>query len=274
MIAFKLETLADAAVQALIEEVLVTPKPALVDRRGNGAHGDLTLPLMISSAQALRPTFAALGRAAAGTPIDASLRAMLGAIGRAGESAMLESTGGVNAHRGAIWAIGLLVCAAAARPSRDPAAIARTASQIASLKDFGNVHHDRNGARARRAYGVGGAVSQAQLGFPHVINGALPALRAARACGRTENDARIEALLTIMSTLDDTCVLHRGGMRALAAAQDGARRVLAEGGIRTPEGRAAFERLDRDLLAYRASPGGAADLLSATIFLDTRACER
>jgi triphosphoribosyl-dephospho-CoA synthase len=268
VIAVAAESLADTAVASLIEEVMVTPKPALVDRRGNGAHADLTLPLMIASARILHPTFLALARASDGAPLDTSLRATLGAIGRAGEAAMLAATGGINAHRGAIWALGLLVSAAAVRPSYDPRAIARTAARIAGTNDPGNVPSDRNGARARAKYRVGGAVSQAQHGFPHVVDCALPALRAARARGCSEDHARLEALLAIMATLDDTCVLHRGGMRALAAAQDGARRVAAEGGIGTVRGRMAFDQLEQTLLAYRASPGGAADLLSATIFLD------
>lgn len=262
------EALADAAVNALIDEVHVTPKPALVDCRGNGAHADLNLPLMVESARVLHPTFVALARAAAGARVDESLRATLGAIGRAGEAAMLNATGGVNAHRGAIWALGLLVSAAALRPSGDAHAIARTAGLIARTADPGNIPGDRNGARARATYRVGGAVAQAQHGFPHVVDRALPALRAARARGCDEDHACIEALLAIMATLDDTCVLHRGGMRALAAARDGARRVVAEGGIGTARGRAAFDALERTLLGFRASPGGAADLLSATLFLD------
>ncbi|MCR3847578.1 triphosphoribosyl-dephospho-CoA synthase, partial [Pseudomonas aeruginosa] len=40
------ECLADLAVDALIDEAELSPKPALVDRRGNGAHADLHLGLM------------------------------------------------------------------------------------------------------------------------------------------------------------------------------------------------------------------------------------
>lgn len=44
------ERLADMAVDALIDEADLSPKPALVDRRGNGAHRDLHLGLMHTSA--------------------------------------------------------------------------------------------------------------------------------------------------------------------------------------------------------------------------------
>src|SRR5271166_1258226 len=54
------------AVAALIEEAELTPKPALVDRRGNGAHHDLDLERLRLSAGALRDGFAAMARAASG----------------------------------------------------------------------------------------------------------------------------------------------------------------------------------------------------------------
>ena len=50
---------------SLIEEAELTPKPALVDRRGNGAHHDLDLARLRRSARSLQDGFAAIARAAA-----------------------------------------------------------------------------------------------------------------------------------------------------------------------------------------------------------------
>ncbi|SQI19878.1 triphosphoribosyl-dephospho-CoA synthase [Salmonella enterica subsp. arizonae] len=50
--------------------------------------------------------------------------------------------------------------------------------------------------------------------------------------------------------------------------QDGARAVLNAGGTAHPAGQLALAALDRQMLALKASPGGAADLLAATLFLD------
>ena len=47
--------LAGQAVDALLDEARLTPKPGLVDRRGQGAHTDLDLDLMCRSARALAP---------------------------------------------------------------------------------------------------------------------------------------------------------------------------------------------------------------------------
>jgi triphosphoribosyl-dephospho-CoA synthase len=94
-------------------------------------------------------------------------------------------------------------------------------------------------------------------------------LRAARARGARESVARIDALLAIMTSLDDTCLLYRGGRAALHAAQFGAAAVLTAGGIGEAAGLDAFASLERKLLDLHASPGGAADLLAAALFLDS-----
>ena len=267
--------LARLAVTALIEEVQLTPKPALVDRRGSGAHRDLDLDIMLRSAHSLEPTFAALARAARGRVPSATLRAELAQIGRAGELAMMQATGGSNAHRGAIWIIGLLVAGAAihAVDRTTPAvhaapAICTLAAQIACFPDRFAAPADSHGERVRQRYQVGGARREAQDGFPHVIETGLPALLAARAHGVPEESARLDTLLAIMASLDDTCLLHRAGLAGLQAGKGGARRVLELGGSSTEPGRTALAELDRALLQLNASPGGAADLLAATLFID------
>ena len=105
--------LAELAVEALLAELELTPKPALVDRRGSGAHSDLTLSRMYRSAYSLRPMFAAIAKIAHGQVPSQSLREQLAVVGRRGEQMMLVATDGSNTHRGAIWSIGLLVAGVA-----------------------------------------------------------------------------------------------------------------------------------------------------------------
>ncbi|ACC74173.1 triphosphoribosyl-dephospho-CoA synthase [Paraburkholderia phymatum] len=273
-------TLAHFAVESLIEEAQLTPKPALVDARGSGAHHDLNLPLMLRSARALEPTFAALARAARGRLPSATLRAELAQIGRTGEQDMMCATDGSNAHRGAIWIVGLLVAGASivfdggmasvltSHPQSNVARVCELGAQIACFPDRFAAPADSHGERVRQRFNVGGARQEAQDGFPHVIDVGLPALRAARAQGTGENTARVDTLLSIMASLDDTCLLYRAGLDGLRAGQSGARAVLAAGGASTAAGRAALDALETALLSLNASPGGAADLLAATLFLD------
>jgi triphosphoribosyl-dephospho-CoA synthase len=266
--------IADLAVKSLCAEADLTPKPGLVDRRGSGAHSDMTRQTLHTSAAALRPAFEQCVTAAQQREVSYKLRAELGVIGRAGEAAMLNATKGVNTHRGALWAIGLL-CAGAALSTRDattePATIAEIAAQIARIPDPAleeNKQPNSHGANARRKYHVVGAAGEARQGFPHIICHALPALEAARVGGADEPTARLEALIALIAHLDDTCILHRGGMPGLRSVQLAARAVIDAGGPRTSLGRRQLSILDHLCAANRWSPGGSGDLLAATLFLD------
>jgi triphosphoribosyl-dephospho-CoA synthase len=267
--------LADLAVQALVAEALLTPKPALVDRRGSGAHRDLNLGLLLASAAALRADFERMADSAQQRRPSLELREELGDIGRSAEAAMLAATGGSNAHRGAIWTLGLLVAALAmCTPGATLADIAAASAALAQLPDRAASAPMSNGLRACARYGVEGARGEARAGFPHVIEVGLPALRRTRCGGADECAAQLDALMAIMASLEDTCLLHRGGRRAVSAAQVGAREVLRLGGSATPAGRARLLELDADLMARWVSPGGAADLLAACLLLDKVTLEK
>ncbi|MBX8515767.1 triphosphoribosyl-dephospho-CoA synthase [Pseudomonas cichorii] len=265
------EHLADLAVEALIDEADLSPKPALVDRRGSGAHTDLHLGLMHASALSLWPAFKQMADAALEFgEVGQPLREALGRLGREGETDMLRTTGGVNTHRGAIWALGLLVAAAALEPENcKPAAVCLRAAQLALIEDRHAIAQPSHGREVARRYGAMGAREQAQLGFPAVTRFGLPQLQHSRAAGSGEQNARLDALLAIMTTLADTCVLHRSGMTGLEAMQRGAQRVLDAGGSASLAGRRYLQELDQQLLSLNASPGGAADLLAACLFIDS-----
>lgn len=263
--------LANLAVDALIDEADLSPKPALVDRRGQGAHHDLHLGLMHASALSLWPAFKEMAEAPATFgAVGQPLREAVGRIGREGEAAMLRTTEGVNTHRGAVWALGLLVTAAALEPrDHSPAGLGQRAGQLALIEDRQVVAQPSHGQQVARRYGAQGAKQQAQLGFPAVMQLGLPQLQRSRANGVGEQNARLDALLAIMTQLSDTCVLYRAGTAGLAAMQQGAQRVLDAGGSASLAGRRCLHALDQQLLQLNASPGGAADLLAACLFIDS-----
>ncbi|KFE52645.1 triphosphoribosyl-dephospho-CoA synthase [Pseudomonas syringae] len=265
------ERLADLAVDALIDEADLSPKPALVDRRGSGAHSDLHLGLMHASALSLWPMFKEMAEAAIEfADIGQPLREALGRIGRDGEVTMLRTTDGVNTHRGAIWALGLLVTAAALEPDNCSAAqLTLRAAKLALIEDRHLVAQLSHGAQVAKRYGAMGAKQQAQSGFPAVMQKGLPQLHLSRTNGSGEQNARLDALLAIMTSLADTCVLYRSGLEGLSAMQHGAQRVLDAGGSASLAGRRCLHELDQQLLQLNASPGGAADLLAACLFIDS-----
>jgi triphosphoribosyl-dephospho-CoA synthase len=260
--------LACLAREALIAEAELTPKPGLVDRRGPGAHHDLSLALMRQSATAIEPYFTAMASCSQGHDMDCNLRSQLAAIGRHAERAMYQATQGSNAHKGAIWILGLLVSAAIRVSAQNAREIVAVAGAIARLPDRAQPELLTHGDIVRNRYGAGGARAEAQTNFPHVIRCGLPVLRDRRARKYPEEVCRLDALLSLMAGLDDTCVLYRGGVAALSVVKAGAQAVLDAGGYSNANGRQRLRALDRELLARHVSPGGSADLLAATIFLD------
>src|SRR5580658_1809895 len=256
------------ATQSLIAEAELTPKPGLVDRRGSGAHKDLSLKVMTKSAIVLEPYFAAIASCSQVRDLDTDLRMELAEIGRAAERAMFKATQGSNTHKGAIWILGLLVAAAARGEGQSAREIVAVASSIARLRDRAQPELITHGGIVRNLYGVAGARGEAANGFPHVNQFGLPTLRDRRARKALEEVCRLDALLSVMAELDDTCVLYRGGVEALDVVKSGARAVLMAGGYGSANGRQQMWELDRELIRRHVSPGGSADLLAATVFLD------
>src|SRR5580658_1588736 len=262
------EWLSELAWQSLIAEAELTPKPGLVDGRGSGSHSDLSLDLMRRSANAIAPYFTRMALASAEAQMDTSLRAAVAGIGREAEAAMLRATSGSNAHKGAIWILGLLLCAARLSEDSRPELVAESAGYLARLPDRARPHAVSHGDVVRERYCATGARGEAYVNFPHVVKIGLPALKEARKSGQTERDSRLAALLAIMSHLDDTCVLYRGGTEAQRIVREGAARVIKLGGPGSTKGNAALIALGQEFVSMHISPGGSADLLAATLFLD------
>ncbi|MGW0784115.1 triphosphoribosyl-dephospho-CoA synthase [Streptomyces sp. NPDC002913] len=259
-------TLARAAVEALTRQVALCPKPGLPDPRDLGAgavHRDHRAVRW--SARALEPGLAAMAAAArrAGAPTP-GLRAELGAIGRSTEHSVDLAGGG---HRGALWTLGLLVAAAALEPDAPAADVAVLTRRIVAHPDRGAPRRPSRGASVSATYGAAGARGEGRAGFPHVRR-ALTALATARTAGATEDQARLDALLTVMSTLQDTELLHSAGPMGLRHVQAGARGVLDAGGSATDAGAAALAAFDADLRARGWTPRGSAGLLAGALFAD------
>jgi triphosphoribosyl-dephospho-CoA synthase len=223
---------------------------------------------MRQSATAIEPYFAAMASCSQEHDIDCHLRSQLAAIGRDAEQAMYRVTQGSNSHKGAIWILGLLVAAAIRVPTKNAREIAATAGAIARLPDRAQPKLTTHGDIVRNRYGAGGARVEASNNFPHIIHCGLPMLRDRRARKYPEEVCCLDVLLSLMAELDDTCVLYRGGVEALHVVQSGAQAILNAGGSSTASARQQMQKLDSELIARHVSPGGSADLLAATIFLD------
>lgn len=247
---------ADLAERALRLELDTTPKPGLVDRQDNGAHKDMDYALMSKSISALRPYLTRLAVESAKDIDPAKIKE----IGIEAEIAMLKATGGVNTHKGALFCIGLSVAAASYLASTTGSVeaysfkelVSRAASEIPSARGT-------HGAEAKRSFKAVGALENARAAYPELFADWLPYYRSLEGdpfrCHKT--------LLHIMTTLDDTNILHRRGAEGLAHAEAEAARLLED------FSESGLSSLNKDFIRENISPGGSADMLSLTIFIES-----
>ena len=247
---------ADLAERALRLELDTTPKPGLVDRQDNGAHKDMDYALMSKSISALRPYLTRLAVESAKDIDPAKIKE----IGIEAEKAMLKATGGVNTHKGALFCIGLSVAAASCLACSTGAVeaysfkelVSRAASEIPSARGT-------HGAEAKRSFKAVGALENARAAYPELFTDWLPYYLSLECdpfrCHKT--------LLHIMTTLDDTNILHRRGAEGLAHAEAEAARLLED------FSESGLSSLNKDFIRENISPGGSADMLSLTIFINS-----
>ncbi|WP_173917547.1 triphosphoribosyl-dephospho-CoA synthase [Halobacillus sp. Marseille-Q1614] len=263
------KVLSNWAVDSLIQEAELTPKPGLVDPGDQGAHLDMSFAMMVKSAHSLRETFSQIAEVSYNRKPSQELREEIAEIGREGEKVMMEATKGVNTHKGAIWVLGLLTSGTAVnKPGEAVPQIVETASIISRYNDRRAPLISSHGSEIHKKFGVKGARGEAVSGFPRIINVALPMLYQSRKKGISEDYARLDTLVNLIACLDDTCIIHRGGLAVLYLIQEKAQQVLQCGGVSTSEGWSKLEELNQTLLKHNASPGGSADLLAAVLYLD------
>lgn len=267
--------IAHLATQALQAELDTTPKPGLVDKDNNGAHRDMDYTLMQRSIDTLHPYFvqlALLGFADT-LPSHTSIRD----IGIEAEKAMLSATNGVNTHKGALFSMGLAVVAAAHEERK----IAANEEQIlkernggedvlvslqttikalaASFPDTSGTHGSKAKLLSKGTTAIKGALDNAREGYEMLFAEWLPFYIERR----KERDAHTlhKTLLRIMCDLDDTNVIYRTDLATAEEVKQEARALLDS------FSKAALKDMDRHYTTRNISPGGAADMLSLTIFI-------
>jgi triphosphoribosyl-dephospho-CoA synthase len=259
------------ALQSLHQELATYPKPGLVSPMDNGSHKDMDAALFFRSLFSLRKYFCDIAHA--GT--QRASFTLLKQLGITAEKRMLKATQGVNTHRGAIFNLGLLAAAAgylydAVLPLKNDAlrdvVMSRWGKAIRQHgKSLPKVSH---GSQVASRYGVGGALHEAASGFPHLFEVGLPALQKSLERGVDPNSAAVQSLFSLMEVLPDTNLLYRGGEPGLCFARESARSFLAEGGVHRPGWQKHAVEIHRQFVDFNLSPGGSADLLAATVFVN------
>ena len=287
-------------------EAMAAPKPGLVDRCDNGAHTDMDLGTFLRSADTLAPFFSRMYRSGYVDGRDSGTKHQLPRvfqrarlIGVAAEEAMFQETSGINTHKGAIFTLGLLSTAAGylagdgAGTTSDTGtdvatgagnSVKKTGSQPTAVmilkcaaemvkgitaRELGGVRRIRvtAGEKLYKRYGITGIRGEAEAGFPSLLLKGLPAVRRGLSESMNMDQLCVNALLHLMTVVEDTNVVSRGGMEALDFLRDRSGHILSIGGVQTMEGMASVELLNKECVERNLSPGGSADLLSAALFL-------
>lgn len=269
-----IQKIADIAVQSLVYEVSISPKPGLVDRFNNGAHRDMNYFTFLHSAYALGDYFysaAKEGYYFRGEDIK-DLFQKIRPLGVIAEQKMFEATNGVNTHKGLIFSLGIISCAAAqlVASNQDVTADSLSHSSMVMTRDIlitdfgenGLKDFKTNGERLFHEHGVTGIRGEAVKGFDTALHVGFPVFKEKVGSGYTVEDAGLIALLHIMKELSDTNILSRHDFKTLAYVKKYASDVLKyENGLSI----GALKEMDRDFIHKNISPGGAADNLAIII---------
>lgn len=266
LISFASKKLAYYAQCALYDEVHTTPKAGLVDENNSGSHTDMDIAAFEKSIAVLGSYFEkiALVSMREHEKEPQTLMKHLREIGIEAENAMLEVTNGVNTHKGLIYSLGLLIADIGGILMGLPTRLSLLAS--VGMKDafdkaknspetHGEMQYSRCGAKGIRG--------EAQGGFKT----AKEASKILSEYKKTldKNTAQALTLVEIMKVLEDTNVLHRGGMEALSFMRMSAEKIASAD---IDKRLSVIKKLDDEFIKRNISPGGCADTLALAIFLD------
>jgi holo-ACP synthase/triphosphoribosyl-dephospho-CoA synthase len=269
---YELETerrLVSLAIQSILYEISLTPKPGLVDKISNGSHKDMHFLTFINSTAAVSGYFAELVKAGFVFRENDLSRALpvIRAIGLNMENAMYEATGQVNTQKGIIFLMGLSLFSCGYLYARQDVFQAGFFREIVQgvCKDI--VGRELGGMTAAvrthgeaiyQQYKFPGARGEAENGFPLVFDFGLPELMKSE---ETDEKAMLKAFLAIAAHNNDSNILFRGNPDIL----ERFKAMSLEAMSHADEG--IGDQLTELCREKNISPGGSADLLAVSIFI-------
>jgi len=244
------------AIDALQEELDTTPKPGLVDKHDSGAHTDMDYDLMNKSIKSLREYFDKL--ALLGFQSELPSVKDIQTIGLEAEKSMLEKTNGVNTHKGALFSMGLtILCVSNLLFNKAKIEEKDLQSLIMEVAKQFPQPTDTHGDKVLRENKIKGALGCAVEGYNDLFSVWLPFFSS----HKDERSCLHRLLLLIMSTLDDTNIYYRKDKQTVEQVKTTARDLFSNFSIER------LENLNNEYIKANISPGGAADMLSLTIFI-------
>jgi holo-ACP synthase / triphosphoribosyl-dephospho-CoA synthase len=261
--------LASFALQSILFEISLTPKPGLVDKSGSGCHKDMDYTSFLASSAAISAYFEDIAREGFKFQNQdwSTALPIIRKIGLEMEVAMFQATNGVNTQKGIVFLMGIALFAAAHSFANDNNFQDLNFQGIVKL--IGNKLVEKelteskqqaktHGEKMFSKYGLGGARAEAENGFPMVFRFGLPVLQK---YGNLSDMALRKAFLAIASQNSDTNILHRSSSKVLQEFKFLAYRAYLS------ESTAEYQELIEFCQKENISPGGTADLLAISVFI-------
>lgn len=271
--------------KAILYEVVLSPKPGLVDRLNSGSHSDMDVFTFIDAINALMPYFKGylnLGWEHHQTAAPKELFLKTRDLGIDAEHSMMQATAGVNTHKGANFSFAVILAASSyvmkekalnfPLRTEDTERVFHYVSLMCEglvtvdFKDLEEKEHLSYGEHLYLDHQISGIRGVAEEGYPILTKIILPYLRKnLEKYPKNQEGVLLHSLALTMSTAEDTNLIHRGGMKAFDKVRNEANTIYENN---TPDTiHEAFINYDQQLIKRHLSPGGAADLLSLAIYV-------
>lgn len=270
------EKIAKLATKALLYEVSISPKAGLVTRFSNGSHKDMNFYTFIDSALSLSHYFSECF--IYGEENDFSspdFLKNLRDLGKSAEKEMFKATNGINAHKGTIFSMGILISVLANYLKENNKIDLKILSK--KIKDMcapllNELKSTNNfltyGEKAYKRYHLTGARGLAISGYDIVLLDGINKLKEFLKDLDLETSC-ILLLFYYISILDDTNIVNRANYETLKEVQFICKNFYEENKKKLLEEKIKKEMSDLNdiFIKKNISAGGSADLLILTIFL-------
>ena len=237
--------------ESIMTELNIHPKFGLVTPFTNGSHKDMDYELMIKAKESILDAFVQMFYIGYQNHDLNIIFNNIRKIGIDAEENMLRTTKGINAYKGLIFALGLVVTAVGFKLSHYNDEI--NIFEFIKKMTYGLTNElksglDTYGKIAYQKYRISGARGEAEAGFPNVQN--------LISYSKTES-SKLNWLIYLISNVDDTVLLKRCGS---LESYNNVKELFKKQNL-------DINKLDQYCQKNNLSFGGAADLLIVTIFI-------
>lgn len=275
---------------ALECEISTSPKPGLVDRLNNGSHTDMNYSLFLKSIESITPFLELEYMAVFDNSNKDEMFKEMKIVGLSAEKKMLESTKGINTHKGAFFSLSIIGCAISYCVSKEYEVsidnIKKFSKEFGEWSKLNNGINSSHGNCVRTNIGNYGIYEETISGYLSVFDKCYKYLSTFRkdkeltiyftkliSCYEFDEnlfDRKIEPIClrimcTLLASVKDSNIIYRSGIDALIDIHNKFTAIDYKN-YNDDELRKVLIREDIDFIKKNLSPGGVADLLTLVIF--------